>query len=154
MEQPHPFERGPYIQVAAFCERVLREADGVISLIRVVDRVTHTESGPNPPQQMPEFHYPLVLVLTLKPGVAHGRAEITITPELPSGETVSPITLTAQMEGPNRGVAIISQIDIPYRLEGLYWFSVAYDGMPFTRMPLEVLYSRTVTGQPPPRRRS
>ena len=37
-EVRNPFERGPYIQVAAFCERVLQEADGVVSLIRIVDR--------------------------------------------------------------------------------------------------------------------
>lgn len=60
----NPFERGPYVQLAAFCEYVLREADGVLSLVRVVNVVTHAERGPNPPEEMPEFHFPLNLVLT------------------------------------------------------------------------------------------
>ncbi len=31
---------GPYLAFAVICERVLTEADGTISLIRVVDRFT------------------------------------------------------------------------------------------------------------------
>ena len=29
-----------YLQMAVFCEKVLREADGVLSVIRIVDRFT------------------------------------------------------------------------------------------------------------------
>lgn len=57
-----PFHWGPYIQVATFCERVLREADGVISLIRVVDQVNHVVRGSGAPVEMPEVRYPLTLV--------------------------------------------------------------------------------------------
>ena len=145
-QQGHPFERGPYVQVAAFCERVLQEADGVISLIRIVDRITHTEQGASAPESMPEVRYPLTLVLVLKSGSARGRHEVTITPVLPSQETLPPVTVTVQMEGENRGVNITSRMDIPYKMEGLYWFNVTFDNMLFTRMPLEVRYARLVTG--------
>jgi hypothetical protein len=145
-EVRNPFEQGPYIQVAAFCERVLREADGVVSLIRIVDRITHTEHGPAPPEEMPEFHYPLFLVITLKSGKARGRSEITIIPEQPSGETLQPITLSVNLEGEGKGVNIVSRIDFPYKMEGLYWFNVQFDGQVITRLPLEVRYSRMVTG--------
>ena len=141
-----PFEQGPYIQVAAFCERVLREADGVISLIRVVDVVTHTERGPSPPRDMPTIRYPLTLVLTLKSGRTRGRHEVTITPELPSGETLPSTTITAQMEGEGRGVNVSSLIDIPYSMEGLYWFHIRFDDNILTRMPLQIRYSRLVSG--------
>lgn len=146
-EHKNPFERGPYVQVAALCERVLREADGVISLIRIVDRITHEERGPDAPRDMPTVRFPLTLVLTLKAGSARGRHDVTIMPELPSGATLSPFTLTVQMEGENRGVNIISSIDIPYSVEGLYWFNIMFDGRLLTRLPLEVRYSRLVTGQ-------
>ena len=145
VEVRNPFERGPYVQVAAFCERVLREADGVLSLIRVVDRITHTEHGPTPPEEMPEFHFPLFLVITLKSGTARGRHEITITPEQPSGETLQPITVSVNMEGEGKGVNITSRIDIPYKMEGLHWFKVQFDGQTITCLPLEVRYSRMVT---------
>ena len=145
-EDRNPFETGPYVQVAAFCEKVLREADGVVSLIRVIDVITHSERGANPPQEMPAIRYPLTLVLTLKAGTARGRHEVTLTPELPSGETLPSNTVTVQMEGEGRGVNFFSQIDIPYTLEGLYWFHVKFDEHVITRLPLQVRYSRTVTG--------
>ncbi len=142
----NPFQHGPYVQVAAFCERVLREADGVISLIRLIDVITHTEGGTDPPQDMPEIRYPLTLVLTLKSGSARGRHEVTITPELPSGETLPSTTVTVRMEGEGRGHNILSRVDIPYSLEGLYWFHVRFDDDVISRLPLEVRYSRLVAG--------
>lgn len=141
----NPFERGPFLQVAALCEKVLREADGVVSLIRLVDRVTNTVQGQNAPDEMPEVRYPLTLVVSLKAGVARGRHDVTITPELPSGETMPPITMAVQMEGDARGVNLIAQIDIPYRLEGLYWFNIRFDQTPLTRIPFEVQYARLST---------
>ena len=147
-EQQNPFELGPYVQVAAFCERVLREADGVMSLVRVVDRIEHVERRPDAPRDMPEVHYPLTLVLALKSGKAKGRYEVTITPVQPSGEPMPSVTMTVQLEGENRGVNIVSPIDVPYRQEGLYWFNITFDGVILTRLPLEVRYSRLVTGPP------
>ena len=149
-EVRNPFERGPYVQVAAFCERVLREADGVLSLIRIVDVVTHAERGPDPPQDMPEVRYPLNLVLILKSGAARGRHEVTITPELPSGETLSPVTTSVRMEGEGKGANITTRIDMAFKLEGLYWFNVQFDSQVITRLPLEVRYARIVTGQASP----
>jgi len=145
-EVRNPFEWGPYVQVAAFCERVLREADGVASLIRLVDVITHMEHRPDAPEEMPVVRYPLTLMLSLKSGSARGRHEISITPEQPSGETLPPLTMSIRMEGEGKGTQILSRIDIPYRLEGLYWFHVRFDGQVITRMPLEVRYSRLVTG--------
>jgi hypothetical protein len=149
-EVRNPFERGPYVQIAAFCERVLHETDGVVSLIRIVDVITHTEHGPKAPEEMPEVHFPLFLVITLKSGTARGRNEITIIPEQPSGETLQPITLSVMMEGEGKGVNITSRIDLPYRIEGLYWFNVQFNGKIITRLPLEVRYSRMVTGSSTP----
>ena len=142
----NPFEQGPYVQIAAFCERMLREADGVVSLIRVIDTITHTEGGQNPPQEMPEVRYPLTLVITLKSGSARGRHEVTITPELPSGETLPSTTVTVQMEGEARGNSIVTRVDIPYTLEGLYWFNIRFGEELITRLPLQVRYSRHTTG--------
>lgn len=142
----HPFEQGPYVQVAALCERVLREADGVVSLIRIVDVITHTERGPNPPTDMPPVRYPLTLILTLKSGRAKGRHEIGITPELPSGETLPTHSVSVQMEGEGKGATIASQLDVPYTLEGLYWFKIRFDGELLTQVPLQVRYARLVAG--------
>jgi hypothetical protein len=66
----NPFERGPFLQVAALCEKVLYEHDGVVSLIRVIDTIAHTERGPDAPEEMAEVRSPLVLLVSLKTGVA------------------------------------------------------------------------------------
>jgi hypothetical protein len=142
----NPFEHGPYIQVAAFCERVLRETDGVLSLIRIVDVINHTEAGSNPPKDLTPFHYPLMFVLTLKSGKARGRHEIKIVPELPSGETIAPIIVTVQLEGGGRGTNVTSRVDPEYTMEGLYWFQVWFDEVLLTKVPLQIRYSRLVSG--------
>lgn len=142
----NPFERGPYIQVAAFCERVLTEPDGVMSLIRVVDVVTHSAHGPSAPEQMPEVRFPLDMVLVFKSGSARGRHDVTITPELPSGEPLPSLSASIRLEGEGRGAVLRSRLDMPFRMEGLYWFGVQFDGRIITRIPLEVRYSRLTTG--------
>ena len=150
VEANNIFDRGPHVQVAAFCEKVLLEKDGVLSLIRLVDRIIKSERGQNPPDEMPEFHFPLHLVINLKCGSARGRHDITIIPEKPSGETLQPISLSINMEGEGKGVNIASIIDIPYNMEGLWWFRVLYDNQIITRLPLEVMYSKIVTGSASP----
>lgn len=149
-EVKNPFEWGPYVQVAAFCERVLRESDGVISLIRIVDVITHAEQRPDAPDEMPEFHYPLTLVITMKSGTARGRHELSIIPEEPSGVRLAPLTTSVRMEE-GRGSVLMSRIDVPYKLEGLYWFHVKFNDQVITRIPLEIRYSRIVTGQGNPK---
>jgi hypothetical protein len=147
MATENPFQYGPHVQVAALCERALVENDGVLSLIRLVDVINHTERSANPPSEMPPIRYPLTLVITLKSGRARGRQEVTITPELPSGETLSSNTLTVQLEGEGRGANITAPLDIPYSLEGLYWFNIRLGDHILTRIPLDVRYSRITTGQ-------
>jgi len=144
------WERGPYTQLATFCEHVLQEADGVVSLIRIVNIITHTERGPDAPEEMPEIRYPLHLVISLRSGTARGRHEVTIIPEKPSGETLSPVSTSVAMEGEAKGANIITRLDIPYKLEGLYWFTIQFDQKVLTRIPLEVRYSRIVSGPAKP----
>lgn len=93
---------------AAFCDQALREADGAVSLVRVVDVITHTERGPNAPVEMPEFRCPLEMVLIFKSGTVRGRHEVTITPELPSGETLQPMVMEVRLEGEGRGAVIVA----------------------------------------------
>ena len=62
--------RGPYLSAAFLCEKVLEEKDGVKSAIRIIDRVTRTAVGPNPPMEMEPFQYNIVLLLKFKSGLA------------------------------------------------------------------------------------
>ena len=58
-------EQGPYVQIAAFCEQVIEEKSGVLSLIRLIDGITRRESGPNPAEEMPAVNYKMKLVIIL-----------------------------------------------------------------------------------------
>ena len=141
------FEEGPYIQVAAFCEQVIEEKTGVLSLIRLIDVLTHTATGPEVPPEMPPLLHGLKLVLMLKSGKARGRHEVRIVPELPSGETKEPIVLSVHFEGDGRGTNVIVEINFNFTLEGLYWFKIYLGEALLTRMPFQVKYSRVVTGR-------
>lgn len=142
------FERGPYLTTATFCEQVLQEGSGVLSLIRIVDRMIITASGPDTPEQMPPAQLNWTLVVTLKSGDARGSHPVKIVPQLPSGETRSPVTLSAHLEGDNKGQNLISRMNMLLQMPGIYWFHIYVDDQLITKVPLEVIYSRIVTPGP------
>lgn len=142
------FERGPYLTTATFCEQILQETSGVLSLIRIVDRMIITSSGPNAPEQMPPAQLNWTLVVTLKSGDARGSHPVKIVPQLPSGETMAPITLSVHLEGDNKGQNLIARMNTPLEMAGIYWFHIYVDDQLITKVPVEVIYSRTVTSGP------
>ena len=136
------FETGPYLKMACFCEQILREINGVATVVRVIDRLTHTDSKPDAPAEMPPVTYGMKLVIMLIPGQALGRHELKVERELPSGIRDKPIAFTVQMEGSNRGANIVVDTKMTFPLEGLYWFNVYLDDVLLTKIPVQVLYQR------------
>lgn len=135
-------EHGPYLQVAAFCERVLAESDGVLSLIRIVDRIIQTVSAPEAPESMPSFSYNLTAVIALKAGDARGSLEVRMEMEDPSGIRTKGPTMTTHLEGEDRGQNLVFNMQMNFTSPGLYWFNVYVDNQLLTRMPLRVVYTR------------
>lgn len=145
-----PFEEGPYIQMAGFCDFVLEDKTGALSLIRVIDTLTHREVGPAAPPEMPEVRHTMKLILMLKSGRARGRHELKIVPQLPSGEIKEPIQLSVHLEGEERGQNFIADISFPFTMEGVYWFNVYLNDGLLTKIPFRVKYERVVTGTTAP----
>ena len=143
------FERGPFLATAIFCEQVIEDKSGVFSLIRIVDRMHISTYGPTAPEEMPPSTLNWFLVLSFKSGEAKGSYSIKIEPELPSGIRLQPITLSAYFEGGTRGQNIISKLNMKLEMPGIYWFRIYVDDQFLTQIPVEVIYSRTVTPQPP-----
>ena len=139
-------ESGPYIQAACLCDMVLEDKTGVLSLIRIVDVLTHVESGPNPPEEMPPFTHAMTLVVMLKSGSARGRAQVIVRPELPTGEMKEPLPVTVHFDGEERGQNLILRLNYQFTLEGLYWFNILLDDQKLTAIPLRVKYNRVITG--------
>ena len=138
-------DQGPYVKAAFFCERVLQEADGVISPIRIVDRIVQTGHGPDAPDEMPPLSYRLFAVVMLVPGRARGRYSVRLEIENPAGE---PRALGGQdllFEGEDRNIVLVTEMNATFSLEGLHWLRVLFDDQSLTRSPLRVIYQRIGT---------
>lgn len=134
--------------MAVLCEKVLNEQDGVISAIRIIDRLTQTATGPEPPEQMPPFMLDtLTMLITVKPDQARGRYGIRIRPEQPGGVQLPPTEQAITIQPGAAGLNLIMPLILPIAHEGVYWFDVFLTARPpqpdrlLTRVPLEVIYS-------------
>lgn len=133
---------GPHVQVATFCEKVLQEQDGVLSIIRAVDRIILSAPAAGAPAELPEGGVvPATLVVCLKADDAHGRHPITVRGQQPSGVYLPDQTFDATFERDERGVNLVLNMGLP-AMEGLYWFDVLVNDALLTRVPLRVMYQR------------
>lgn len=136
---PMVFEQGPYLTVAAICDKALQEKDGVISLIRVVDKLTSSAVGPDAPEQMPPFPVNLSLVIMLRAGETSSTHTITIRPQAPAPtpsppETEVPVSFSGV---PGEGTNLVVNLAFVTATEGQYWFDILLDGHLLSRVPCE-----------------
>ncbi len=134
---------GPWIQLAAFCDQIVEDKSGVLSLIRVVDRVIKFSDEPEPPEEMPPFERDLQMVIALKPERALGRKSLHIELHTPDGMLRKGPKIPVVFESEDRGVNLIIPSRFRFEMEGVHWFSVRCDGQLLTRLPLRVVYSPT-----------
>ena len=140
-ESIQKLDRGPYLSAALLCEKVLEEKDGVKSAIRIIDRVTRTAVGPNPPSEMEPFQYNVVLLLKFKSGWARGVHGIKIQPAKPSGELMRETTNNVLFEGEeDRGVDITGNMVLELDQTGIYWIHIYLNDTKITQIPLRVIY--------------
>ncbi len=141
-------DSGPYLAIAALCENVIEDKQGVLSLIRVVDRIISTVAGPSSPEKMPPVPINLIAVVSFKSGSARGTHTVKLRPEAPSGIRLEEISFPVLFEGEDRGVNIIAHMGLLAQQEGLYWFDVLLDDVLVTRIPLRLVYQRLTIGPP------
>ena len=136
-------DTGPHVQLATFCERVLQEPDGVLSLVRVLDRVTVVAGFPGAPDEIPAGHpVQVTLVVALRSDQARGRSKISIDPEKPDTTHLPSAEFDVSFEGEERGVNVIVPMVLEAQ-EGLYWFNVKLnDEQLLSRVPLRITYQR------------
>ncbi len=138
--------RGPYLQIALICEKALQEQDGILSLIRIIDRVMITATGPTAPVEMPPSNVQVTLVLGFKSGEARGSHTVVVRPEAPSGLRMPEVSLPVLFEGEDRGQNVILGLALQVEHQGLYWFDVLLDDALITRVPLRIVYQRLSFG--------
>jgi hypothetical protein len=134
---------GPYVAAGFFCERVIEGKDGVLSVVRILDRFTRTVTGSGAPDFMPPTPIQTTLLISLKSGDAQGRHDVSVNVEQPSGlvETVIP-RASVLFEGAEHGANLVFELDWLAVEEGLHWFDVLLDGARVTRVPLRIAYLR------------
>jgi hypothetical protein len=126
--------------MALVCEKVLREADGVLTPVRVIDRIIRQAQGIDVPEVMPPFDQQVVMIIALKAGGARGRSTVAFDMEMPNGQRKPGRQYNAVFEAEDRGHNIVTDMSLRLELEGLYWFDVTVDGQVVTRIPLRVVY--------------
>lgn len=136
---------GPFLQMAVLCERVLQEKDGVLSLIRIVDRFTISGTD----REMPRSPIQVTAAIAFKSGFAQGKYFVKLRPHTPSGKILAEQEFPVLFEGADRGVGIVAQMGLVAEEEGLYWIDVLLQEVVVTRMPLRVLYQRAGPIAPP-----
>lgn len=135
---------GPYVAVATFCERVLREHDNVISVMRVVDQLNINAQGPDVPSDLPPTPTGLSIALVIRRGTAKGRHAIFVRPEAPSGDQRDALEVSVNLMGEEEtGVNFVLDLTgFQVDQEGLWWFDVLFGDArtQIARIPLRVNY--------------
>jgi hypothetical protein len=141
-----PDWRGPYVGAATFCEKVLHDNDGVLSAIRLVDRLTVSAQGFDLPAEMPPTATNLYLLVMLKSAEARGSYTLKIRPEAPSGEQLASVETAVHLEGDDRGINLVTDMrGFVVNQAGLWWFDVIFGDNEtlLSRVPLRVIYQPT-----------
>jgi hypothetical protein len=148
MPPTEPHTTGPHLIAALICEKVLDEKDGVLSAIRIIDRLERSAIGPDAPEEMPPFVVDnLTLLVTVKSDQARGRYGIKVRPEAPGGVQLPPMEQAITIQPGPAGINLTVPFALAIQAEGVYWFDVFLTGPApqedrlLTRVPLEVIYS-------------
>ena len=147
MAKDESMRSGPFLTAALICEKVLQEKDGVISIIRVIDRLTHTIQASELPSELPKVQFAFVIVVNLKSGRARGRSQVEVVREDPAGQRRSLFATSILFEGEDRGNNLVIQAGSEFDMEGVYWFDILLDSNLVTRIPFRMLYQLVSTGR-------
>lgn len=126
----------PYVSAAFFCEKVLRELDESLSVVRIADRVMYPAKGLEPGLR-PAFS--INGLLAVKSGPTTGKHMITIVAEAPSRKRMPMYEIPLELKGNDHGQNVILNMTIGAEEDGLYWFDVLFDGDLLTRIPLMIV---------------
>jgi len=125
----------PYVTAALICEKLLREKDETLTLVRVADRLQYSLQG------FPAETKPMIQMnglLSLKSGSVTGDHMIKLVSVKPNGQRWDAHSQSVNLLGNDHGVNIIMNINLGVDQDGLYWFDVLFDDEILTRIPLMI----------------
>lgn len=132
----------PHLQIATICERYILEADGALTLFRVIDRFT--VAGQN--DKMGPVPLDFTVVVSYRSGHFRGRLELTLATLDPSQIVISTANFPLLFEGDDeRASNVFARVHMTVKEEGIYWITVSLNGQESTRIPLRVAYQKRPT---------
>ncbi|MDI3340870.1 MAG: hypothetical protein QJR03_10085 [Sphaerobacter sp.] len=134
--------RGPYLLVAAICQRAQQDQYGSFSLINLLEHLVAGSDDPNAPEQMPPFRLDANLVVMFASGDTVGERMVTIVAEQPDGERLPPVSQRIVLRGNDQRSTIVSNLSLDIAQTGVYWFDVYLDDDLVTRIPLRIGWER------------
>jgi hypothetical protein len=125
----------PWVNVAAFCEKVLIERDSVVSAIRIVDVVMVPDDAPR------GAAIPLSVLVVLRAGDFIGDAQVSLMLEEPDGTRKPfpekwPVMFPGNEQG---GVNLVVNFALAVQTLGLYWVEIIWNDEILTRIPLKLV---------------
>ena len=133
---------GPFLSGAMLCEKILRETDGVASVIRIVD--TFIVEGPT--DEIPPGVLRTHLYVCFKTGSADGKKNMRIDITGPDGKRRKLGDTEIEFDqanGPQGGITTYMPIYLRLGVEGVYIIDLRLDGKRFTRLPFHVRYQQS-----------
>jgi hypothetical protein len=132
----------PYLNLATICERHILEADGTLTLFRVVDRFTITGAT----EEMPVTTLSFTLVVNFRSGHYRGPLDLSLQIIDPDQRSVQEIRLPVQFEAPEeKATQMIGQVVLAVKQHGLHWIIVRLAQEEYTRIPVRVVYQKLPT---------
>ncbi len=138
----------PHISAALLCERVLQEQDGVLSAIRMVDKVTVQIVEGAKGKVKPTVK--LAVLVAFKSGPMKGKHILKVAPRTPSGRKMDvkgQFKFPLVFEGSEHGSTTVINLVVDVSEEGVYWFDVYLGRRVVTRIPLTVVHQAAARPQ-------
>lgn len=135
-----PADSGPYVVAALHCERALIEADGVVSLIRVVDDFRFALPIDAPPDLAVQVQ--VTLFVSLKAGSYRGPVALRLEQIAPNGERRMVLSREVDFLGEMGGAQFQTPLSFITATPGIYWTDVIVNDRIATRLPLLIHMER------------
>jgi hypothetical protein len=129
----------PYLCMAILCEQVLIDKDGVLSAVRIVDKVL---IKPVVSSTIPGLPKPAVILTGLvgfRSGGFRGNKTVRVVARSPDGKVLIDTAVPAKFQGKKNETFILrANMALEVEKQGLYYIDAFLDGKLVNRIPLEV----------------
>lgn len=133
------------VNATLLCERVLQEADGTLSAIRIIDQVTlePIPEGLPPDAEIVPAQMAVALLVVVKDPSGPSTRHLRVQGRSPKGTTTEVGSERVRLRtglSPVAGANFIVNLNLGLRHEGMYWFDVFLDEKFLSSVPLHVRF--------------